>query len=510
MLYNNIILAPLQNLAKYNPGKTVLQKNNKKTSAGYLYNTSLTTASNLSNQGLKAGDVVLIAMPPNEEFIILFYALLILRAKIAIIDNEMGKDNYESKMKQLKANWLFADSKLMLINKYPLLGSIVNIFKKNVPRLYIEENIKIIVTGSTIPLLKNKKLKDFFVVNKQEIFLADNNLDYENLIIYTSGTLSEPKGVVHTNKSLQASLLNMKSIFFEDTNVVLATYLPHFILLGIACNFLVKIMDPAMNADKKIAWFKSEKITAFFGAPYDYLPLIKTCEKYNIKLPATLTHLIAGSAPVHKKFLSRLVNVLPDTTKITCTYGMTEHLITALANGREKIFFGGQGDLLGTIVRNVEINIASDGEILVKSPQLFKRYLHQQKGSAIHSSGDLGYIDNAGKLVLHGRKKDMIIRRNFNIYPPLYEDTIRKIPGITEAVMVGVYDDEKFDEKVYLIIETELTSIAEIYKKLEHGMYSIDTEALPDKIIKMKIPRLGRHQKTDKIKIREIIKTNLL
>lgn len=510
MLYNNNILTPLEDLAKYHSDKIVLQKNNKKTSAGYLYNTSLKIAYNLSNQGLKEGDVVLLAMLPDEEFLIVFYALLILRVKIAIIDNEMGKDNYESKMKQLKPTWLFADSKLLLINKFPLIEQIVSFFKKNLPKFYLKENIKIIATGTNILFQKNKKLNDYFDNEKQEIFLVENKSDYENIIIYTSGTLSEPKGVVHTNKSLEASLLNLKSIFFEDKNVILATYLPHFILLGIACNFLVKIINPVLNPNKKLAWLKAEKITAFFGAPYDYLPLIKICEKNNIKFPTTLTHLIVGSAPVHKKFLNRLINVLPDTTKITCTYGMTEHLVTALANGREKVLYEGQGDLLGTIVNNVEINISGDGEILVKSPQLFKRYLHQQKGSSIHASGDLGFIDNDSKLVLHGRKKDMIIRRNFNIYPPLYEDTIRKIPGITEAVMVGIYDDEKFDETVYLIIETEFTSIAEIYKKIEHGIYSIDTEALPDKIIKMQLPRCGRHQKIDKIKIREIIKTTLL
>lgn len=510
MLYNNVLLSPLQKLAKYKPEQIILQNKNKNTNAGNLYEKSLLAASGLTNKGLKPGEVVLLAMLPGEEFLIVFYALLILRVKIAIIDNEMGKDYYLSKMQQLKPSWLFADSKLLLINKYKFLGSVTGYFKKNVPNLYLEPGIKIISTGLQIPFFNKKSSLGLCLLNKTYIkILAENDSDYENLIIYTSGTLSEPKGVVHTNFSLQSSLLSMENIFIDDKNVVLATYLPHFILLGVACNFHVKIMNPLLNGKEKIKWFTAEKVTSFFGAPYDYLPIIKYCEKNKSKFPDCLLHLIIGSAPVHKKFLTRLINVLPEQTKITCTYGMTEHLVTALANGREKIKYECEGDLMGTIVSNVNLKIADDGEIIVDSPQLFKRYLHQEIGSSEHASGDLGHIDSNGNLVLQGRKKDMIIRRNFNIYPPLYEDTIRKIPGIIEAVMVGICDDENFDEVVYLIVETNSKEKVDIYKKLEKGVYSIDTEALPDKIIYMTIPRCGRHQKIDKIKIKELLKNRL-
>ena len=291
---------------------------------------------------------------------------------------------------------------------------------------------------------------------------------------------------------------------------MLATYLPHFILLGIACNFCVKIINPNLKAEPKLGWFKRENITVYFGAPYDYLPLIKFCEKNKRLFPSCLQHLVVGSAPAHKNFLKRLINVLPDHIKITCTYGMTEHLITALADGRKKVSYEGDGDLLGIIAKDVEIKLAGDGEIYIKSNQLFKRYLHQKSGELMHASGDLGYLDIHGNLVLQGRKKDMIIRRNFNIYPSLYEDTVRKIPGITEAAFIGIYDEVKFDETVYLIVETEIKNTGEIRKQLRHGIYSIDAEALPDIILKMQMPRLGRHHKIDKLKIATMIKNNLL
>ena len=189
---------------------------------------------------------------------------------------------------------------------------------------------------------------------------------------------------------------------------------------------------------------------------------------------------------------------------------MTEHLITSIADGRQKLNYDCTGDFLGDISDTVEIKINSDGEILVKSNQLFKHYLGQDEVIDFHSTGDLGFIDSKGSLILTGRKKDMIIRRDFNLYPALYEDTVRKIPGILEAVFIGIYDENSFDEKVYLVIETNTISEVEVMHKLKTGIYSIDFEALPDKIIKMEMPRLGRHHKIDKIQIAEIIKSTLL
>jgi acyl-CoA synthetase (AMP-forming)/AMP-acid ligase II len=161
-------------------------------------------------------------------------------------------------------------------------------------------------------------------------------------------------------------------------------------------------------------------------------------------------------------------------------------------------------------IPGIDLKLTDEGEILVRSEQLFKRYFHLETREDWHATGDLGTIDDAGNIVLLGRAKEMIIRGNFNIYPALYEDTIKKIPGVEEAAFVGIYDAAIHDEKVYLAVETNKKPIDQIRQALMVGKYSIDKEAQPDVIISMKIPRKGRQNKLDRHAIVDYIKKHNL
>ena len=186
---------------------------------------------------------------------------------------------------------------------------------------------------------------------------------------------------------------------------------------------------------------------------------------------------------------------------------ISENLLVATSDGRKKATWEGQGDLLGRAADGVELSIAEDGEIMLNSPQLFQRYFHRDSRETPHQSGDLGYLNEEGELVLTGRKKDMIIRRNTNLYPGLYEPTINRIPGVTQAVMIGVYSEEKSDEEVFLIVEPEpapqALDLDDLKAKLEYGRYSIDKEAWPDYILTRELPRSGRQNKVDRRRLQK-------
>lgn len=511
MLYSGPLLQPLLKLVESDPGFVVLYGDEGELTADQLLRESMQAAASLREQGFKEDDIAVIAAQPGAEFLQVFYAILLLRGKIAIIDPEMGRENYASKMKQLQPQWMFIDSRLLLLQEHPFLKWTLLKLVKKIPDIRLVAGMRLVSVGRWLPIVRRhlsfRKLRS----KPHELSaLTDPGSITENVITYTSGTLSTPKGVLHSSSSLSASIGSLCNLFAQEKGAIVGTYLPHFMLLGIAAGLPVKLMKADLPATQKMDFIRNESIGILFGPPSDYLPMIIQCEQAGQKLPESLQHVLIGSAPAHTSFLKRLMAVLPAHTRITCTYGMTENLLVAVIDGREKAGYMGEGDILGKPVAGVEIRIEEDGEILVKSPQLFSRYFHEQSRPEWHASGDLGKIDAEGNIILMGRKKEMIIRRNMNIYPALYENTIKHIKGIEEAAMVGIYNDDTHDEKVYLALEGSDINVASVKRQLAQGKHSIDAEAIPDEIITMTIPRKGRQNKIDRASIIDYIRRNKL
>ena len=153
---------------------------------------------------------------------------------------------------------------------------------------------------------------------------------------------------------------------------------------------------------------------------------------------------------------------------------------------------------MGKPWKDVNCRIAEDGEILLSSPQLYARYFHEGIRTEYHHTGDMGYIDPNGYLILTGRKKDMIIRGNFNIYPGIYEEIIRRIEGVDDCALIGIWNESKDDEEVLLVVESKKLTADHVRKDITTGDHAIDRQALPDKIIMMRLPRSGRQNKVDK------------
>ena len=141
--------------------------------------------------------------------------------------------------------------------------------------------------------------------------------------------------------------------------------------------------------------------------------------------------------------------------------------------------------------------------MILSGEGLFDRYLGDEAVYK-HPTGDMARIDEQGRIVLLGRKKDMIIRGKHNIYPPLFEATIRQIEGVTDCAMVGVYNPEKADEEIVLFIESDsLLDEKSLREQLLSGDNSIDLYAQPDSIIFETLPYSGRSHKLDKKALRE-------
>jgi acyl-CoA synthetase (AMP-forming)/AMP-acid ligase II len=332
-------------------------------------------------------------------------------------------------------------------------------------------------------------------------------------VVFTSGTTDAPKAVVHSRRSLAATLDVVAGQLAIGLDDALYARDLHLILPALIAGARVVIPRRlAFSPVRMLRDLERHRITHTFMVTGDCQALLDSLAARQRNVPATLRRLLIGAAPVRAAFLERLRLALPSGAEAWCVYGMTEILPVASISLEAKLAYTGDGDILGAAVPGVRARIDDSGELMLGGPHLFARYLGGPP-VAEHATGDLARIDD-GRIILLGRSKDMIIRREHNIYPELHEPIIEKIAGVRRCAMVGVYDEALSDERVVLVIEpepgmTDTTLVDRVRTALQEGPTRIDEAAQPDLIIALELPVSGRSRKVDKAALRAIARARL-
>ena len=346
----------------------------------------------------------------------------------------------------------------------------------------------------------------------------------EAVIIFTSGTTGSPKGVVHSRGTLAAGFgqLSTRCTFAAGDRIhseQLMMGLPALIAGAhwtMPAYGLSAVIDPLRFSAELGSSPGQKAATHVFLVPSQLAPILDAVESGQLVWPDTLKTVMLGAAPVLAPFLERASRLLPGV-RFHCIYGMTEVLPVAVADGHEKLEFAsgrtaeyrtpdgsGEGDFLGGPLPGVDFRVADDHELIVSGPNMCLGYLGEDAMDE-HATGDLVRLDH-GRLVLLGRKKDMIIRGKTNIYPGLYEPVIGGIDGVAQAAMVGVPDGIG-DEAVWLAVQPHHGRNHEaLLRTLRRELPRlIDGSALPDRIeIMPRLPASGRHRKPDRVALRAL------
>ena len=309
-------------------------------------------------------------------------------------------------------------------------------------------------------------------------------------VIFTSGTTARPRGVVHTRGSLAAGLELFRSAFPLGPGDIVHT---DQLMLGLPALLAGATWSLPGNGDLSDE-LATRKATHTFAVPVHLDRLLRRTPR----LPETLRYLLLGAAPAPPAVLRRAMEAGPEVLSV---YAMTEALPIAVASAREKLAQA-EGDLLGAPLPGVGVRIADDGELFVSGPHLARRYLGEEPLREV-ATGDLVRLEE-GRLVLLGRKKDMILRDGVNIYPGLYEPAVAALPGVAEAAIVGLADPGTGDEEVVLaVIPTGDYDEGLLRKALPE---IVDASALPDRIEPLgAFPRSGRADKLDRAALRELL-----
>ncbi|EUA29288.1 AMP-binding enzyme family protein [Mycobacterium intracellulare] len=283
--------------------------------------------------------------------------------------------------------------------------------------------------------------------------------DAARMILYTSGTASRPKGVLHTHNSLHALIRQLRehwSIEPGDTFLV-PSPVAHIggsiyafecpLLLGTTA-VLMDRWDPA----QAVALMNAERCTHMAGATPFLQQLLSAAEGLGTRLP-DLKVFICGGASVSPSLIRRAADYF-DRAVVTRVYGCTEVPVATVGAPRpDEADSAADTDGRAGIA---EIKLvphgaapAGDGEIYLRGPQMLLGYRHPEDDSfdvdGFFRTGDLGRWVSTGSgdryLVVTGRAKDVIIRSGENISAKEVEDLLADHPGIAEIAVVGLPDE---------------------------------------------------------------------
>jgi acyl-CoA synthetase (AMP-forming)/AMP-acid ligase II len=275
--------------------------------------------------------------------------------------------------------------------------------------------------------------------------------------IYTSGTTGKPKGTIHTHGSalhvgVYAFPLKLRADSVYQTPIPFYTSSGcHTYLMPALFAGCTMVMDPAFQAESTLATIERERTTTFFGVPAMFIYLLSSgaVEKYD---RSSLEQIFYGGSIMPFDTIKQIRSVFPKVA-LGNLYGLTE----AGPGGtmlEDRYALTKVGSVGKAIPPFTEVTVIDEsgapvgpnvvGEIAVKGPSAMVGYyrapeLTEQtlRDGWVHT-GDLGRTDEEGFLYIVDRKKDMIIRGGFNVYPAEVEAVLQQHPAVLEVAVVGV------------------------------------------------------------------------
>lgn len=443
--------------------------------------------------GLKKGDNVLFVCKPDIEGLSLALGLLHAGITVSIVDPFTSDDLFLNRCKSAQVTHVIAPAMLYHIaNPKNVLRKLTKMQVADINKL---EATKLSFGASiTNRKIDARKWLSMPVTNVIEA----SDADAAALIVFTSGTTSEPKGVVHSFKSLSSSIpatakaLNIRSgirVYSEPMTVGL-------VALSVGAEWIIPIPGEKFP-DNCHVWF---------GTPKEILDGLDIIEKMKTT-PNSMKTVAVGAAPVLPSLVDRIEEVFNHLPMdIKTIYGMTEMLPIAIGDAKLKKELSHLGDYIGEPLSNVTIEIAEDGEVFISGDNLCKGYSPKPDtaGKLIEMSslgtGDIGEIMDNGHLILKGRKKEMFIRGSMNVYPGLYEPALSSIKGVNQAVIIGIPDEFGDDEIVLVILPLHSADRATVKATVLKEMTShMDKDAIPTEVILVdSLPVSGRANKLDR------------
>lgn len=443
--------------AKEHPDHIAFIYRDQKTTYGELEQKILQCARGLHTIGVRKGNTFGLLLRNSPDFVILAMALSKVGA-IAIPINFLEKPD--------RIALILNDAKAIgILTQKEFLNNVQAAVQKtpSIQHVFLKDN-------------DQPGAKPFQSLFSYGTWDQGNSAEADDLmmLLYTSGTIGLPKGVMLTHRNFLVNLdqcLNAINLSAKDRFLCLLPLFHSFswttcMLIPLKLGVPIVIIESLLPFDPVIKAIWKYKITLFVAVPQIYSALtskIQGAAAFFIRFLNPVRLCISGAAPlpaaIHQNFEKTFgISLLEG-------YGLTETAPVVSLNPERKRKVG----TVGIPLPGVQVQICDDrgkpvstgevGEICVRGDNVMKGYYNKPEETAEVltkdgwlKTGDLGKLDDEGYLTIVDRKKDLIIVKGLNVYPQEVEAVIAKAPGVKEVAVVGKVDKETGDELIRAFI----------------------------------------------------------
>jgi len=318
---------------------------------------------------------------------------------------------------------------------------------------------------------------------------VERNASDTAVVLHTSGTTGTPKGAELTHGSLGSNqdVVVRRLLNLTDDDVVLAC-LPLFHVFGMTCAMNAAVAAGAglslmarFQPVTAIERIRRDRVTVLEAVPTMYSALLSVADQVSPEATASLRTCVSGGAALP-------VAVLNDFEKtfdavILEGYGLSETSPAATFNHPDAERRPGS---IGTPIEGVQVRLVdeggdevptgSPGEIQVKGPNVMKGYWNLPEATEASikdgwfSTGDIAVVDEDGYYWIVDRKKDLIIRGGYNVYPREIEEVLHEHPAVAQVAVIGIAHDSLGEEVgAAVVLKAGIAASAEDLRQFVRG-----------------------------------------
>lgn len=426
-----------------------------------VYRKVLKTAKALNQLGVKRGDCIAVQLPNWSEYVVLYLAINKVGAILNPIPITARAEDVIYMLNACESKVYFITSSFRNFNFINMMKQIEN--KVAVSHIIIVEKEK--QNKMDHNYLSFETFINTFIDETSKNEQTQLHADDPAVILFTSGTESLPKGVIHSDNTVLYSekvLISTLEITENDA-VIMASPLSHStgFLRGMTLPLLVgakSVLLERFTPEVFLRLIEQEKCTFSMGASvflHDLLDGLARKDDYDI---SSFRFFLCGGSPIPKHIVKEADK---KGFKVLSVYGSTEsspHIVNRITDSIEKISITDGKPVEGIEVKVVDeernqLPTGFDGEEASRGPNVFLGYLNDREmtdryldDKGWYYSGDLCKLYEDGYVQVVGRKKEMIIRGGQNISPSEIEDILYKHPKLEKVAVIGI-PDKRLGEK---------------------------------------------------------------